>query len=142
MPNDTPHLARRLLAELLGSTLLAALVIGSGIIAQSLTPNDVGLELLESAAATAAGLYAIILMFGPVSGGHFNPVVSIVDARLGGLSGRDCFAYVPAQIIGCAIGAILANAMFAKARSASRRTTAPAQAICSPRQWRPSAWCW
>ena len=71
-----------LLAELLGSAFLAAVVIGSGIAAQKLSPHDIGLELLENAAATAAGLYAIILMFGPVSGGHFNPVVSFVDAAL------------------------------------------------------------
>ena len=70
-----PPLARRFLAELLGSAVLAAVVIGSGIAAQQLSPHHVGLELFENAAATAAGLYAIILMFGPVSGGHFNPVV-------------------------------------------------------------------
>jgi arsenate reductase len=109
-----PPLARRLLAELLGSMLLAALVIGSGIAAQQLSPHDVGLELFENAAATAAGLYTIILMFGPVSGGHFNPAVSLADAALGGLRWRDALAYVPAQIAGCAIGAILANGMFAK----------------------------
>jgi len=67
---------RRLVAELLGSAFLAAVVIGSGIAAVQLSPGAVGLELLENAAATAAGLFAIILMFGPVSGGHFNPVVS------------------------------------------------------------------
>jgi glycerol uptake facilitator-like aquaporin len=70
---------RRLLAELLGSAFLAAIVIGSGIAAQRLSPGQTGLELVENAAATAAGLFAIILMFGPVSGGHFNPVVSFAD---------------------------------------------------------------
>ncbi len=70
---NTPPLARRLLAELLGSAFLAALVIGSGIAAQTLSPGDVGLQLFENAAATATGLFTIILMFGPVSGGHFNP---------------------------------------------------------------------
>jgi glycerol uptake facilitator-like aquaporin len=109
----TTPLARRLLAELLGSALLAALVIGSGIAAQQLSPGDIGLELLENAAATAAGLYAIILMFGPVSGGHFNPVVSLVDAHFGGISVRDALAYVPAQVGGCALGALAANAMYA-----------------------------
>src|SRR5439155_13822922 len=93
----TPPLARRVLAEFLGSAFLAALVIGSGIAAANLS-HDVGLELLENAAATAAGLFAIILMFGPVSGGHFNPVVSLVDAAFGGLSWRDALAYVPAQV--------------------------------------------
>lgn len=111
----TPPLPRRLLAELLGSAFLAALVIGSGIAAQQLSPHDTGLELFENAAATAAGLYAIILMFGPVSGGHFNPVVSFVDAHFGGLSRSDAMAYLPAQIIGCVLGAIVANGMFAKA---------------------------
>ncbi len=108
-------LARRLLAELLGSAFLAALVIGSGIAAQTLSPNDTGLQLFENAAATGAGLAAIILMFGPVSGGHFNPVVSLVDARFGGLAWRTALAYIPAQVIGCVLGAITANGMFALA---------------------------
>jgi arsenate reductase len=108
----TQPLPRRLLAELLGSAFLAAVVIGSGIAAQRLSPNNVGLELLENAAATAAGLFAIILMFGPVSGGHFNPVVSFVDAHFGGISRRDALAYLPAQVGGCILGAIVANAMF------------------------------
>ena len=113
--NAPPPLSRRLLAELLGSAFLAAVVIGSGIAAQRLSPHDVGLELFENATATAAGLYAIILMFGPVSGGHFNPVVSFVDAVFGGISRRDALAYLPAQVGGCILGAIVANAMFAKA---------------------------
>jgi arsenate reductase len=103
---------RRLLAEFLGSAFLAAIVIGSGIAAQRLSPGDTGLELLENAAATAAGLFAIILMFGPVSGGHFNPVVSFVDAAFGGLSWRDALCYLPAQVLGCVGGAIVANVMF------------------------------
>jgi glycerol uptake facilitator-like aquaporin len=105
-------LARRLLAEFLGSAFLAAVVIGAGIAAQQLS-HDAGLRLLENAAATAAGLFAIILMFGPVSGGHFNPVVSLVDAAFGGLARRDALAYLPAQAAGCIAGAIAANAMFA-----------------------------
>jgi arsenate reductase len=104
---------RRLLAELLGSAFLAAVVIGSGIAAQRYSPGQTGLELLENAAATAAGLFAIILMFGPVSGGHFNPVVSFVDAAFGGLSWRDAIAYLPVQVAGCIGGAVLANLMFA-----------------------------
>ena len=105
-------LSRKLLAEYLGSLLLAALVIGSGIAAQRLSPHDAGLELTENAAATAAGLFAIILMFGPVSGAHFNPVVSFVDAAFGGLPWRHALAYLPAQILGCISGAVLANLMF------------------------------
>jgi glycerol uptake facilitator-like aquaporin len=104
---------RRLAAEFLGSAFLAALVIGSGIAAQHLSPGDTGLELLENAAATAAGLFAVILMFGPVSGGHFNPVVSFVDAAFRGVSWRDAAAYLPAQVAGCIVGAIGANVMFA-----------------------------
>ena len=88
-------------AEFLGSAFLAAIVIGSGIAAQRLSPGDTGLELLENSAATAAGLFAIILMFGPVSGAHFNPVVSFADAALGGISWRDAAAYLPAQVAGC-----------------------------------------
>ncbi|HTZ63817.1 MAG TPA: MIP/aquaporin family protein [Solirubrobacteraceae bacterium] len=111
----TPPLRRRLLAELLGSAFLAALVIGSGIAAETLSPGDVGLELFENAVATAMGLAAIILMFGPVSGGHFNPVVSLADAIFGGLGWRDALAYTPAQVAGCVLGAIVANGMFARA---------------------------
>ncbi len=111
--NEHP-LWRRLLAEFLGSAFLAAIVIGSGIAAQQLSPGNVGLELLQNAAATAAGLYAIILMFGPVSGAHFNPVVSFVDAAFGGLSWRSATAYLPAQVAGCISGAVVANLMFSK----------------------------
>jgi arsenate reductase len=106
-------LQRRLTAEFGGSAFLAAVVIGSGIAAQQLSPGQTGLALLENAAATAAGLYAIILMFGPVSGGHFNPVVSFADAAFGGLSWREAAAYLPAQVAGCIAGAIIANLMFA-----------------------------
>jgi glycerol uptake facilitator-like aquaporin len=111
---DAP-LARRLLAELLGSAFLAALVIGSGIATQTLSPGDVGLQLFENAAATAAGLFTIILMFGPVSGGHYNPVVSLADATFGGIRWRDALAYMPAQVAGCILGAITANGMFSLA---------------------------
>ncbi|WP_368861244.1 aquaporin [Frankia sp. AgB32] len=107
-----PPLVRRLAAETVGSALLAALVIGSGIAAQQLSPGQIGLQLVENAAATAAGLYAIILMVGPVSGAHFNPVVTAVAAAFGGLSWRDAAAYLPAQVAGCIAGAVLANLMF------------------------------
>src|SRR5579872_4557631 len=103
---SAPNLWRKLAAEFLGSAFLAALVIGSGIAAQRLSPGDTGLELLENAAATAAGLFAVILMFGPVSGGHFNPVVSLVDAAFGGLPWREALAYLPGQVAGCVTGAI------------------------------------
>jgi glycerol uptake facilitator-like aquaporin len=106
---------RRLMAEFVGSAFLAALVIGSGIAAEQLSPGNVGLQLFENASATAAGLAAIIFMLGAVSGGHFNPVVSFVDATFGGLSWRDAVAYLPAQVAGCVFGAVLANVMFSRA---------------------------
>jgi glycerol uptake facilitator-like aquaporin len=105
-------LPRRALAEFLGSAFLAATVIGSGIAAAKLSPGDTGLQLFENAAATAAGLFTFILMFGPVSGAHFNPVVSLVDVALGGRHRRDLLAYIPAQVAGCVAGAVVANAMF------------------------------
>ena len=110
---DAIPLPRRLFAEFLGSAFLAATVIGSGIAAAQLSPGDVGLQLFENAAATATGLFTFILIFGPVSGAHFNPVVSLVDASFGGLRWRHACAYIPAQVAGCIAGAIAANAMFA-----------------------------
>ncbi|WP_062316565.1 aquaporin [Demequina maris] len=109
--------ARALLAELLGTALLVTVVVGSGIAAAELSPNDVGLQLLENAIATALGLTVLILMFGPVSGAHFNPVVSLADWFLGrrsghGLSLGEVGAYSVAQIVGGIGGAILANLMF------------------------------
>ncbi|MFD7160040.1 aquaporin [Kribbella sp. NPDC059898] len=106
----------RAVAEGIGTGLLVAVVIGSGIAAAQLSPNDVGLQLLENAFATALGLAVLILMIGPVSGAHFNPVVSVVDWWLGrGLSIRDVAAYVPAQIVGAILGAVLANLMYGEA---------------------------
>lgn len=113
----TPSLPRRLLAEFLGTALLVAVVVGSGIAAQQLSPNDVGLQLLENSMATVFGLTALILMFGPVSGGHFNPVVSLADWFLGrrtgnGLALSDVGAYSIAQVAGGIAGGVLANVMF------------------------------
>ena len=121
-------LPRRLLAEFLGSAFLTTAVIGSAIAASSLSPSDTGLQLFETAAATAAALFTIILMFGPVSGGHFNPVVSAVDAAFGGLRWRHALAYFPTQIAGCIFGAVVANLMFdltAMSISDTHRATAP-----------------
>ena len=112
---NTSALWRRLVAEFCGSAFLCAVVVGSGIAAQQLSPGNTGLQLLENAAATGAGLFAIILMFGPVSGGHFNPIVSFVDAAFGGLRAKEAAAYLPAQVAGCMVGAVVANVMFGKA---------------------------
>ena len=107
-----PVLARQALAEFLGSAGLVAVVIGSGIAAQRLSPGDTGLQLLENALVTGAGLVALILAFGPASGGHFNPVVSLADRVFGGLTNRQLAAYLPAQLAGGVVGAVLANLMF------------------------------
>ena len=113
----TPSLAaqaslRRSAGEFLGSALLAAVVVGSGTAAQQLSPSDTGLQLLENAIATALGLTVLILIFGPVSGAHFNPAVSLIDAALGHRSWPDVARYIPAQIVGCIAGVMLANVMF------------------------------
>jgi len=106
-------MARKALAEFLGTALLLVAVIGSGIAAARLSPNDVGLDLLENAAATSAALIALILAFGPVSGGHFNPAVTLVERLFGGLTNREAATYVGSQLAGGVTGALLANAMFA-----------------------------
>ncbi|MBV9485602.1 MAG: aquaporin family protein [Frankiaceae bacterium] len=107
-----PLLARQALAEFLGSAGLVAVVIGSGIAAQRLSPGDVGLELLENALITGCGLIALILAFGPVSGAHFNSVVTLADRAFGGLTNRQVAVYLPAQLVGGVVGAIAANLMF------------------------------
>ncbi|MBN9200174.1 MAG: aquaporin, partial [Microbacterium chocolatum] len=103
---------RALAGEFLGSAGLAVVVIGSGIAAQSLSPGDTGLQLLENALATAFGLTVLILVFAPVSGAHFNPVVTVVDILLHRRSWATAASYLPAQIAGCITGAVLANLMF------------------------------
>jgi glycerol uptake facilitator-like aquaporin len=105
---------KRMFAEYLGSLLLAAIVIGSGIAAQTLSPHAIGLELLENAAATGVGLYVLIVTFGPISGAHFNPVISFVDAMFDGISWRTAWSYLVAQVAGCISGAVLANLMFSR----------------------------
>lgn len=110
-------LARRLLAEFIGTALLVTVVVGSGIAAQQLSPHDIGLQLFENSTATVFGLAVLILIFGPVSGAHFNPVVSGADWLLGrrrgsGLTATDLACYTLAQILGGSVGAVLANTMF------------------------------
>ena len=111
------ELGRRLVAEFVGTGLLVTVVVGSGIAAATLSPNDVGLQLLENSTATAFGLAALILLFGPVSGAHFNPLVSAADWLLGrragaGLTGSHLGAYTVVQVLGGVAGALLANVMF------------------------------
>lgn len=114
---DAIPLTRRLLAEFVGAGLLVTVVVGSGIAAERLSPDDVGLQLLENSTATVLGLTVLILMLGPVSGAHFNPVVSAADWWLGrragtGLAPRELGAYALAQVVGGVCGALLANVMF------------------------------
>jgi arsenate reductase (thioredoxin) len=109
--------SRRLLAEFVGSALLVTAVVGSGIAAAQLSPSDVGLQLLENSIATAFALAVLILLFGPVSGAHFNPVVSLADWLLGrrprtGISSLNALAYTVVQTLGGIAGALLANMMF------------------------------
>ena len=110
-------LVRRAAAEALGTGLLVTAVVGSGIAAANLSPSDLGLQLLENAVATAAGLAVIILLVGPVSGAHLNPVISAVDWWFGrtpgtGLTLGEVGAYTAAQVAGGIGGAVLANLMF------------------------------
>ncbi|WP_156759247.1 MIP/aquaporin family protein [Microbacterium karelineae] len=107
-------LPRELTAEFVGSALLALVVIGSGIMAQRLS-EDVGLQLLENAIATAFGLGVLIAMFAPISGAHFNPVVTLADTITGGKTWRQALAYMPTQVVGCIAGALLANLVFGEA---------------------------
>lgn len=131
MTSLQPPLWRRAIAEFLGTGLLVAIVVGSGIAAAQLSPNDTGLQLLQNSTATVLGLTVLILMFGPVSGAHFNPVVSMVDWFLGrrggsGLSLPDLGLYVLAQIAGAIGGSVLANAMFEVGTSISTKGRATA----------------
>lgn len=108
----TPTLGRRLTAEAVGTAMLVAIVVGSGILAERLAPGDVGFQLLVNSLATAGGLVALIFAFSAVSGAHFNPVVSLADRAFGGMTSADALAYAIVQIGGAAIGAMVANVMF------------------------------
>ena len=105
-------LNRKLAAEATGTAFLLIGVVGSGIMAERLSPNDVGLQLLQNAAATAGVLLAVIVMFGPLSGAHFNPAVTLADWALGSFPRGRVLAYVCAQITGAVAGTVVANLMF------------------------------
>jgi arsenate reductase len=111
---DSGELARRMLGEFLGTALLVLAVVGSGIAAARLSPGDIGLELFENAAATAAALVAIILAVGPVSGAHLNPLVTLADRIFGGIGTTASAGYILAQVTGSWVGAVLANVMFSR----------------------------
>lgn len=126
----TPSLARRALAEFLGTALLLAAIVGSGVAAERLSPHDVGLQLLENSTATATALVAIILALGPVSGAHLNPAVTLASGLLGGATWRDGVAYAVAQVSGAAVGTVVANVSF----------SLPAVAISVKPRWGAGVW--
>lgn len=117
IPENVPYsswveVMRKLCAEFLGTCILLNIIVGSGIMAETLSPNDVGLQLLENGISVGSGLVGLILMFGPVSGAHFNPVVSLVDFLNGDMSAIDLSMYVVVQVIGGIVGVIVANLQF------------------------------
>jgi len=124
-------LTRRLASEAIGSAFLLATVVGSGIMAQRLAGGNVAIALLANTVATGAGLVALILTFGPVSGAHFNPAVTLADAAMGGLAWRHVLPYLAAQVVGAFSGVALAHAMFSEAIfSASQHVrSGPAQLL-------------
>jgi glycerol uptake facilitator-like aquaporin len=104
--------ARAMAAEAVGTAMLLAIVVGSGIMGERLAHGNPAVALLANSIATGAGLYALIGMFGPISGAHFNPVVSVISVLSGALSKRSCVSYIAAQIAGAVCGVLLAHAMF------------------------------
>lgn len=112
--SGTPNLARRLAAEAVGTALLLAAVVGSGIMGESLSGGNVAIALLANTMATGAALVALIAAFGPVSGAHFNPAVTLFHARQGALKWSDATAYIAVQFVAAAGGVFTAHVMFAK----------------------------
>jgi glycerol uptake facilitator-like aquaporin len=105
-------LSRRVTAEFLGTAFLVAAVVGSGIMGERLAGGNVAIALLANAIATGAALVFLILTFGPISGAHFNPAVTLVDAMEGGIAWSDAGAYALAQFLGAVVGAMVAHIMF------------------------------
>jgi glycerol uptake facilitator-like aquaporin len=108
-------ITRRLASEAIGTAFLLATVVGSGIMAERLAGGNVAIALLANTVATGAGLVALILTFGPISGAHFNPAVTLADAAMGGLAWRDVPAYLVAQVLGAFSGVATAHVMFSEA---------------------------
>src|SRR5262245_49315455 len=110
--NTLTNLSRRLVAEAIGTAFLLAAVVGSGIMGERLAGGNLALALLANTLATGAALVALILTFGPISGAHFNPAVTLADASQGGVRWRDVPAYVVAQVVGAFLGVAAAHLMF------------------------------
>src|SRR5216684_7124460 len=106
------NLTRRAIAEAIGTAFLLAVIIGSGIMGERLANGNAAIALLANTLATGAGLVALILTFGPISGAHFNPAVTLADAAQGGMPWKEIPAYVAAQVIGAFLGVAVGNAMF------------------------------
>jgi glycerol uptake facilitator-like aquaporin len=120
-----PSLSRRLVAECVGTAMLLAAVVGSGIMGERLSGGNVAIALLANTVATGAALVALILTFGPISGAHFNPAVSFADASQGGLSWADATAYALVQLVGAMVGVAIADAMFGESIYAWSRHVRP-----------------
>src|SRR5688500_8354773 len=112
MPMETIPLSRRMVAELIGTAMLLAAVVGSGIMGERLAGGNIAIALLANTIATGAALVMLILTFGPVSGAHFNPAVTLADAWQGGLAWRDVPVYLCAQTVGAFGGVAAAHLMF------------------------------
>lgn len=112
--NPPPDLSRRLIAEAVGTGFLLAAVVGSGIMGERLAGSNVAIALLANTIATGAALTTLILTFGPISGGHFNPAVTLADASQGGVPWREVPGYITAQVIGAFLGVASANLMFSE----------------------------
>ncbi len=112
MSKEEMSLGRRTVAEAIGSAMLLATVVGSGIMGERLAGGNVAIALLANTLATGAGLVALILTFGPISGAHFNPAVTLADATQGGIPWREVPPYIAAQFLGALVGVATANVMF------------------------------
>ena len=140
-PLERPDLRRRLTAEAVGSAFLLATVVGSGIMGERLAAGNAAVALLANTLATGAALVALILTFGPISGAHFNPAVTLADASQGGLPWRDVPGYVAVQIVGAFAGVAAANIMFELTLFFASRHARQGPRRCSASSWRPSV-CW
>src|SRR6266403_6073589 len=111
----SPNLERRAVSELVGTAFLLAAVVGSGIMGERLAGGNIAIALLANTLATGAMLVTLIFTFGPISGAHFNPAVTLADASQGGISWSDAPAYIAAQVLGAFIGVAAAHLMFGEA---------------------------
>lgn len=134
-------LARRLVAEMLGTALLLAAVVGSGIMGERLSGGNVAIALLANTVATGAALVALILTFGPISGAHLNPAVTMVEALHGALPWRDAAMYVTLQVAGAFAGVAAAHLMFGEALFTASSHVRSVEHKCSASSWRPSGSC-